>query len=86
MASEQGQPLDLRAQARESARARVAEVAFNLFAERGFEQTTAAETTRLPQRRPGVRGRPRHRPGAGASHSFVTLLDEAFEAVRPDEG
>jgi AcrR family transcriptional regulator len=36
-------PPDLRAQVRETVRARVAEIAFNLFAERGFEETTAAE-------------------------------------------
>ncbi len=43
MTSEEAQPPDLRAQVRKAVRARVAEVAFNLFAERGFEQTTAAE-------------------------------------------
>jgi AcrR family transcriptional regulator len=34
---------DLRAEVRETVRVRVAEIAFNLFAERGFEETTAAE-------------------------------------------
>lgn len=43
MAADQEKPPNLRAQVRETVRARVAEIAFNLFAERGFEQTTAAE-------------------------------------------
>jgi AcrR family transcriptional regulator len=35
--------LDLRSKARESARAEIAEVAFRVFAERGFDQVTATE-------------------------------------------
>ena len=34
---------DLRSRARESARAEIAEVAFQVFAERGFDQVTATE-------------------------------------------
>ena len=40
-ASDKG--LDLRSKARESARAEIAEVAFRVFAERGFDQVTATE-------------------------------------------
>lgn len=43
MTAEEAEPPDLRAQVRETVRARVAEIAMNVFAERGFEQTTAAE-------------------------------------------
>jgi AcrR family transcriptional regulator len=39
--SDQG--LDLRSKARANARAEIAEVAFNVFAERGFDQVTATE-------------------------------------------
>ncbi len=40
---EESKAPDLRARARESVRAQIAEVAFNVFAERGFDAVTAAE-------------------------------------------
>lgn len=43
MENQDVEPPDLRAQVRETVRARVAEIATNVFAERGFEETTAAE-------------------------------------------
>jgi AcrR family transcriptional regulator len=43
MATVSGKGLDLRSKARERARAEVAEVAFQVFAERGFDQVTATE-------------------------------------------
>jgi AcrR family transcriptional regulator len=43
MAMVSDKPLDLRGKARESARAEIAEVAFRVFAERGFDQVTATE-------------------------------------------
>src|ERR1700744_5083192 len=36
-------PLDLRSRTRENVRAQIAEVAFNVFAERGFDSVTATE-------------------------------------------
>src|SRR6201995_1081997 len=36
-------PLDLRSRTRENVRAQIAEVAFNVFAERGFDAVTATE-------------------------------------------
>src|SRR6201992_1117975 len=36
-------PLDLRSRTRENVRAQIAEVAFRVFAERGFDQVTATE-------------------------------------------
>src|ERR1700743_1245296 len=36
-------PLDLRSRARENGRVQIAEVAFKVFAERGFDQVTATE-------------------------------------------
>jgi AcrR family transcriptional regulator len=43
MASTRSKGLDLRSMSRESLRAEIAEVAFKVFAERGFDQVTATE-------------------------------------------
>jgi AcrR family transcriptional regulator len=43
MTSETGRPSDLRSRARESIRVQVGEVAWNLFAKRGFDEVTASE-------------------------------------------
>jgi AcrR family transcriptional regulator len=43
MAATGTKPLDLRSKSRESLRAEIAEVAFRVFAERGFDQVTATE-------------------------------------------
>lgn len=43
MATIETKPIDLRSRSRESLRAEIAEVAFKVFAERGFDQVTATE-------------------------------------------
>ncbi|MBS1892439.1 MAG: TetR family transcriptional regulator, partial [Actinobacteria bacterium] len=43
MAATGTNPIDLRNKSRESLRAEIAEVAFRVFAERGFDQVTATE-------------------------------------------
>ena len=43
MAAASEKTLDLRSKARESARAEIAEIAFRVFAERGFDEVTATE-------------------------------------------